>query len=166
MRFHFLRFGLIGPRYYNYPDKRNNIVSFFIFSLTRATSIRWIKEKRREKNAVLQTRNEFFFARNVQLGPRVSGYGRTTRATVTRWNSEGAEKRAKNSGQKRRGGGGEGRGTRRGISLEKGRVGGMEGDRSTGPLDRRTERQTGDWRPLITGGACARNAAALVSSIQ
>lgn len=42
-----------------------------------------------------------------------------------------------------------------------------KGGNTTGRLDRRTgwkDRQ--DWRPLITGGACARNAAALLFSIQ
>ncbi|KAL0134700.1 hypothetical protein PUN28_001467 [Cardiocondyla obscurior] len=52
----------------------------------------------------------------------------------------GERRIAARSGDAGRGARGEG-----GLSFEKGRVGGMEGDRSTGPLDRRTERQeTGD----------------------
>lgn len=52
-----------------------------------------------------------------------------SRSTVTRWNSEGepSERRMK-------------RGTR-GGSLEKGRVGSMEGDRSSGQTDGKTDRR-------------------------
>lgn len=48
---------------------------------------------------------------------------------------------------------------------------GRKGDRrgaTTGRLDRRMDgwKDRQDWRPLITGGACARNAAARLSPIQ
>lgn len=63
---------------------------------------------------------------------------------MARSNSEGA-KRAKNSGLKRwrKVDGGRMRGGGKGDLTRRDQVGGMEGDRSTGPSDRRTERQTG-----------------------
>lgn len=77
-------------------------------------------------------------------------------------NSAGQESRRKDEHEGARGSSRDAGGPRRGPRGD--RVGGMEGDRSSGQTDGRKDRQ--DWRPLITGGACARNAAALVSSIQ
>lgn len=113
------------------------MISSFFHILVNATSIGRIIKKGKDRLC----QREMNFARKVQLGPRVSGYGRTSWSTVTRWNSEGA-KRAKNSGQKRRWRR-EGRGARRGISRE----GTSRGhgrrpvDRSSGQTDGKTDRR-------------------------